>query len=381
MMKRFGILLFLCFLSLFGYSETIKISIFNGIPISNINCKIETGKYQLIIDGQIVCDINKNQTIKIKGKSSKSSVIVNDKEYSGFKIVLNTIEINSDFNLNGTIGRRSFHDNLIIKSKNSKLLFINEINVDKYVAGVVSAEVGNNRPPEYYKVQAIISRTYALANKHKHATEGFHLCDKTHCQVYHGISSNTDILNASKKTSNYVLTDHNIDLITAVFHSNCGGQTVNSDKVWSKPLPYLMGVKDTFCLKMPNSHWEKKIDKSEWIEYLSSKGVDIEENSADLKDQIAHFPESKILLFDEENSKIKNTEIRADWNLKSAWFHTYMENDQVVFTGRGFGHGVGICQEGAIRMSSLGYSYSEILHFYYNDIHLIDLNYLDFFKE
>jgi stage II sporulation protein D len=72
--------------------------------------------------------------------------------------------------------------------------------------------------------------------------------------------------------------------------------------------------------------------------------------------------------------------VRNDLKLKSTFFSISEKDGYVVFTGRGFGHGVGLSQEGAMRMAKLGYNYKDILHYYYNDIHLIPLAALNFFK-
>ena len=74
------------------------------------------------------------------------------------------------------------------------------------------------------------------------------------------------------------------------------------------------------------------------------------------------------------------TEIRTDFNLRSTFFSISQKEANIVVRGRGFGHGVGLCQEGAMKMADLGYSYLEILKFYYSGIHLIHLDDLDFFK-
>ena len=73
--------------------------------------------------------------------------------------------------------------------------------------------------------------------------------------------------------------------------------------------------------------------------------------------------------------------MRTDLKLRSTQFEIDYINDEVVFTGKGFGHGVGLCQEGAMRMSKLGYSYKDIIHFYYTDVHLIQRRMLWFFKD
>ena len=73
--------------------------------------------------------------------------------------------------------------------------------------------------------------------------------------------------------------------------------------------------------------------------------------------------------------------MRTDLKLRSTQFQIEATSTEVVFKGRGFGHGVGLCQEGAMRMSQLGYTYKDIIHFYYTDVHLIQRRMLWFFKD
>ena len=73
--------------------------------------------------------------------------------------------------------------------------------------------------------------------------------------------------------------------------------------------------------------------------------------------------------------------VRTDFQLKSTYFSLQTVGDTLVFSGRGFGHGIGMCQEGAMRMAKAGYNYKEVLDFYYKNVHLIDLKDLNFFRE
>ena len=73
--------------------------------------------------------------------------------------------------------------------------------------------------------------------------------------------------------------------------------------------------------------------------------------------------------------------VRSDWKLKSTFFEAIPNGEYVYLSGRGFGHGTGLCQEGAMKMASSGFSYPDILHFYYKDVHLINMSALHFFRE
>jgi stage II sporulation protein D len=74
-------------------------------------------------------------------------------------------------------------------------------------------------------------------------------------------------------------------------------------------------------------------------------------------------------------------EIRSDFNLKSTYFSVEDAGETLIFKGKGFGHGIGLCQEGAIRMAKTGYSYSDIIHYYFKNVNIVNLNSLYFFKE
>ena len=200
-----------------------------------------------------------------------------------------------------------------------------------------------------------------------------------HCiligKAYHGKTFYAPIFEAAMQTRGAVIVDSDIQLITAAFHSNCGGQTVNSEDVWSKPLYYLRSVKDTFCLNKRNSVWQKEISKSSWNAYLTahlpSSVLDTAFNSYKPTCRQTYFPASQLSFED----------IRNKFRLKSTFFRAMEQGNHVVIDGKGYGHGVGLCQEGAMEMAALGYNYSQILHFYYSGVHIIDLSAIDFFKE
>ena len=366
-----------------GQATSIKIGIFDGIAIKSATFMSLGGSFVLEEENQqLKLAANQSATIFISGKSiviTSGDATIN----CGQKVILLSEESNNHFRLKpSNTGEKSqqYFDNLIIKWRNGILVFINETNLDRYVGGVVEAEMGSNHTKELYKAQAIISRTYALANKRKHESQGFHLCDRVHCQAFHGRARyNDDILFAAYETQNLVLVDSDINLITAAFHSNCGGQTLSSEKVWSKPLPYLKSVKDTFCLVMSQSHWEKTIQKEKWVNYLKRNNQSSSKDSTSII--LAWYPREKHEHFLGDENNLRMVDVRKDMKLRSAWFTVQDEGDKVRFVGRGFGHGVGLCQEGAIRRAQLGHSFEEILHHYYLDVYLMDLRKLDFFKD
>lgn len=274
---------------------------------------------------------------------------------------------------------RTYDDELQVSVLYKTLRFINRVDIEKYTTGVVQWEVGTKNPQEFNKVKTITVRTYALANWRRHEDEGFQLCDEVHCQVFYGKTFSRNLYDAANATAEYILVDDSARIITAAFHSNCGGQTMNSEDVWSKRVSYLRSIDDSFCLQKANAFWQKKIPKDLWLDYVKAKyGYPI--NDTQQVKRILNFtqPNRKVYLINDDFF-IPLKFVRDDMKLKSTFFEIREEGNMVVFTGRGFGHGVGLCQEGAMRMAERGYSYMKILNYYYSNVHLMRYSQLDFF--
>jgi stage II sporulation protein D len=262
------------------------------------------------------------------------------------------------------------------------LMMINEILLDSYIAGVTEAEAGSRSSLEFYKVQAILARTFALAHINKHQLEGFSLCDQVHCQAYFGKPRDLKIFNAIEVTRNTVVVDENLNLIVAAFHSNSGGQTANSEDVWGSRTTYLRSVPDSFSLKMPNARWERRMLTEDWLAYLKIKhNYPVEDTP--YREAALHFKQDSRMAFLEcKEMKVPLKNVRQDLQLKSTFFSIRpLGPDSILFSGRGYGHGLGMCQEGAMAMGKRGYNYEQILNFYYQNILLIDLHKLSFFKD
>ncbi|MBV6404480.1 MAG: SpoIID/LytB domain-containing protein [Flavobacteriales bacterium] len=276
---------------------------------------------------------------------------------------------------------RVYNGMLDVRAVEGELRFVNEVRLEDYVAGVVESEAGAQQAPEYYKLQAVSCRTYALANARKHAAEGFELCDQVHCQVYKGRAMHAPITEAAQATRGMVVVDASIRLIHATFHSNCGGETLNAEDLWSKPEPYLQAVTDSFCLAQPHATWSMAIPKTEWLGYMERKHGLRTNDPAVLSELLAHEPRCRGLYLNAHAPLVPLKQLREDWKLRSTYFTVRTVGDQVLLDGRGFGHGVGLCQEGAMEMARRGIPFTDILHHYYNDVHLIDLSHLDFFRD
>ena len=275
---------------------------------------------------------------------------------------------------------RKYYSNLKAFVSGNAITIVNQIDLERYLIGVLESEVGPNESKDFYKVHAVISRTYALKNINKFIHEGFNLTDLVNCQVYKGkMYKIKAIEDAVNETKNLVLVDKNIDYITAAYYSNSGGQTVNVEDVWLEPLYYLRSVKDPYSVGKHNYSWSKKIDKSKWLNYLKTKHNFPTEDPELLKKACNFKQKYRKKYFLDWNHHILLTDLRKDFRLKSTFFSITEHADYILLKGKGFGHGVGLSQEGAIQMIKLGYGFLDVLRFYYTGVHLIDLQMRDFY--
>ena len=247
------------------------------------------------------------------------------------------------------------------------LQLVNIIDLEQYVMGVVESEAGPDCPLEYYKVQAVLCRTFALKNMDRHSEEGFNLCDGTHCQFYKGrYIWNQDVEIGTEVTDGLVICDQDSVLINPVFHSNSGGETRGAGKAWLKEEPYLRPVLDPFSLGQPNSTWERSMSVGDWLMYLLSYGIRFpaKADTSEIEMRMKHRQDYYKVFGD----SIPVADIRDDFSYRSDFFDVLLDGKTVRIKGRGYGHGVGLSQEGAMEMARRKYHYTAILNYYYYGI-------------
>lgn len=366
-MKRLSLILLLLFLSLTVQAEHIRVRLYSNTQITSLNVSIDLGLYNLYADGnQLLEDmVGEGRSVLVRPEGGKLHVSVNEDDYGSFaSLRLEATDTACILCINpAKCKQRTYEGNLeVTPAKGGTLMLVNEVEFETYIAGVVQSEIYGTQS-DIFRIQAIISRTWALRNMQKHAAEGYNFCDYVHCQAYQNRCIRPDIMMGAIQSSGETLVDSTGDLIETPFHSNSGGQTANSEDVWKAALPYLRSVPDTFSYHMRQSDWVKTISIDRWLNYFSKKHkIDIAD-SANL-DSLLHFeqPERKVRLLG-----VPLTRIRTDFQLKSTFFSVSVDSvtRSVILHGHGYGHGVGLSQEGTIRMVGLGYTYDSILRHYY----------------
>lgn len=373
------------FSSFFIVTENIQIRIYSNLKINALQLNANAGSYKVLADGSLVAETKGESVFKFNLKGDSIELKQNDKFIGTFKYIKFSGDDLSELKvklINPDRKPRVYQNNLSFSVNEGHIRILNEVILDNYIAGVTEAEAGSKSTLEFYKVQSVLARTFALAHINKHIAEGFSLCDQVHCQAYYGKPKDLSIYTAIEDTKDKVVVDENLNLIIAAFHSNSGGQTANSEDVWGAKTSYLRSVNDSFSIRMPNSKWERRMLTDDWLSYLKLKHNYPIENE-DAKNTALNFKQDQRKSYLECSAcKIPLKNVRTDLQLKSTYFTiSPLNKDSIIFKGRGFGHGLGMCQEGAMRMSKLGYKYPEIINFYYKNIQLIDLHKLNFFKD
>jgi stage II sporulation protein D len=364
-------ILFINILPLFAFAQTMQISIFNNTEIKAYTVSIQQGRYLLECNGEKYGEYKKNSIFFISRKDDKIEIRDKNSLIGIFNLV-NLIPDDKECiitakGVNPATVSQSYDDALQFKIIDNKFKAINNVDLEKYIAGVIEAEGGIDAPLEYYKAQAVLIRTYTIKNIYKHAEEGFNLCDQVHCQAYLGRSSrNLQIYEATRKTAGLVLIDADSVLVMSPFHSSCGGQTSSAGIYWQSDLPYLKSIKDPFCPSLRNSTWEQRIPMSEWKLFLTSSGISRPESYYE------YNAVKREQYFINGSNKVTFRQIREKFGLKSSYFSIVQIGGEIIFRGKGYGHGIGMCQIGAMEMAKVGYSFVDIVHFYFQNVQMCD---------
>jgi stage II sporulation protein D len=332
------------------------------------------------------------------------------------------------------VNNKFYRGKILLKWDEAKgIQAINELELEEYLWSIVPSEM----PPAWHfealKAQAVAARSFALARLGAHQKEGFDVCASSHCQVYNGISSEAERATAAVQNTAGIALLYDGEPITAAFHSSSGGFTENAADAWGSDIFYLRSVKD-FDADTPNYKWEKKLSPESAGKRLSGSGYNIgnlqavelsaldygAENTASDRTRTGRV-KSMRFIGDTGSVTVSGDRVRDIFGLKSTFFDVLLEvpavssidvevgslytkkievdlpayqetrgwptdkkeirrltgreGETIVFSGYGFGHGIGMSQWGAKQMAekvpetNTTY-YGEILKHYYTGVQL-----------
>ena len=276
------------------------------------------------------------------------------------------------------IGRRKFRGSLkIYPHKKDSLLVVNELDIEDYLAGLINSEISSNWPIEAVKAQAVAARTYALnqiGGTSRYSPDARYDVESTVVdQVYHGAHrEDKRAYEGVRATTGMVLTRSGV-IFPSFYHSTCGGHTEFAHNSWDN-MKGATAVVDEHCKRSPHRAWFFEMTREEMLTLLTGANI-ISRDEIIMRVGQIPLPDSPrvdevVIVTDKGEHRIKATKLRrmiGYMRLKSTWFNVGIEGNKVVFAGRGFGHGVGLCQWGAKGMADAGFAYKDILKHYYRD--------------
>ena len=315
----------------------------------------------------------------------------------------------------------------------SDMTIVNELPLEEYLYGVLPYEIGSGAPMEALKAQAVAARTYTINNRFKYKSLGFNLCNTTASQVYKGMSGETQNTNKAVDDTKGGMVYYNGSLAQVYYFSSSGGMTEDVKNVWGSNIPYLKSVEDKYeSGKSWNYNWELSYTQNDIKNFLSKKNIDIGE-IIDIKitNRSQAGRATEMIVYGTKGSySFKNEGCRTAFNLSSQNFVINTDTKEVLsiktatnvyentfingrtmisaggiksliplsgslkilsandnkkdvsvnavkvfnFIGKGWGHAVGMSQDGAMGMAKAGFNYEDILKHYFQGTEILKKN-------
>ena len=280
------------------------------------------------------------------------------------------------------LNKACYNGEFIVTANGNKLNAINVIDIEDYLRGVVPYEIGklDESKFEALKAQAVAARTYAYKHFGSRVAQGFDVYADTRDQVYKGLHSATALTDKAVRETDGVVMTYNGEFITAYYHSTCGGET-EGVATWGRPdHPYLKNKPD---LRPDGTPWCRESNYTEWTrEFTEDELRDLFQiNAKEAKANVPSFSSIKsmhiqdtlksgrihTLVIETNNGSFTAKADKIRWLFKrggtilpSSFFRIHKNGNEWILKGKGFGHGVGLCQMGARARAQAGQSYIQI---------------------
>jgi stage II sporulation protein D len=269
------------------------------------------------------------------------------------------------------LGGREYGPVVDLMTNGEGIAVVNELPLEEYLAGVVRAELGEAWPLEALRAQAIVARTYAAYRRIISAGRPYHITASTAHQQYAGrVPPSSPIWGAVRETAGQVLRWEG-ELFPAFYHTESGGYTEDPRTVFAaRNMPALKPVVCQFSAGSPHFYWTLDLRLAQLSELLRRNGTDV--GTVRAIEVTERTPSLRATLVTVRGThgvvRLRGNDFRRIVGydtLKSTLFAVAVDRELARFTGRGYGHGVGLCQWGAKGMAEQGYPARKILEFYY----------------
>lgn len=384
--------------------KKVKLSLYSpevGIPLVRVGIAVNLKKFSFFCGGKFLISNGKDSFSAIANKFytlafSDGEVILRDyesqREYKSFSGVLKISSLGFEgekfpfyvSDLSSGKGAfwhkerdRAYRGNLEVIVKDGGLNLINILTVEEYLYGVLAAEISAKAHPQALQAQAVAARTFAFRNLGRHESEGFDFCSQVHCQVYQGISAHSlATIRAVKDTRGEILV-YEDKPIEVFFHANCGGCLASdvfgqSDYLVEKPDTF--DSQTAFCFKDSGSkfRWQRVYDAEDFSIAFGKKIRGLKDIILRRKGDCSRHKEIEVITSVGRENLKGDLAIRNYFDhLRSSAFRVERKlsvqgsSTMLFFWGAGFGHGAGMCQDGAVGMAEDNHDYLRILGHYF----------------
>ncbi|WP_295097920.1 SpoIID/LytB domain-containing protein [uncultured Fibrobacter sp.] len=356
----------------------------------NLNRPLKVGVYigvkelYLKLEGETIHMTPSGNMVKFQGK--ENSVTLENKEIYGEGNCISIAPTAKE------LASACYPGHFYVSASKGLINAVNVVDVEEYLRGVVPYEIGKLDSSRFSALesQAIAARTYAYKHFGSRESMGFDVYADTKDQVYMGLRSATPLTDSAVKSTAGIVMTYNGEFIIAYYHSTCGGMS-ETLATWERPdLPYLKSAPDLrddgtpWCNESSYSKWERKFSDKELESLIKKNGKEAKAKVPDFK-KIKNIVvkdtlnSGRILTLAVETDKGK-FEVRGDkvrWLFKkggtilpSSFFRIEHKKGEWTVSGKGFGHGVGMCQMGVRARSAAGQDFKTILTHYYPGITL-----------
>ncbi|HQP91671.1 MAG TPA: SpoIID/LytB domain-containing protein [Candidatus Omnitrophota bacterium] len=281
-----------------------------------------------------------------------------------------------------TVNKRKYRGDIsIFKDSSLNLMVVNKLDLEYYIKGVLLHEISPKWPMDAIKAQAVAVRTYAMYQKEVMRSKHYDVMADTSSQVYGGYFSEMTKTNLGVSLTEGEVLLYKNKLFPAYFHATCAGTTENASELSKINLEPLRGGRQCgFCATSPHYSWKAEMSLQDIREKLAGRCA-FEGELADIS-VVERNPSGRARTIELKDDFNETCDISAkDFRFlmgpdifRSTNFTITVEADKVIFSGKGWGHGVGLCQWGALGMAKQGFSYKEILEFYYPGAKIIKLS-------
>lgn len=372
------------FLACYHYSAPKKPEAFNGqevfvrvrLSVGQQGVRVKSAQGLVVVTDGVQRQVSDKGFVVLDQDNGRVAVRIGDAQNTPelWRRSKDTIVISSS-GLIDVQGRRYRGEIRAFIIPDTGMVVVNRLNLEQYLYGVVPAEIGPIKPEtfEAVKAQAVAARSFTLTRLTRRQGLGYELYDSyLRDQEYQGADREVVLGNKAVDETRGEVLIYNDEVAMALYHGNCGGVTADGSE------PYLKSVFDTpvnrsgaepFCALSSNFSWRCTVSQDSIERLLMKlKGWKIKPRVRGFsleKDRGAKRVKKVRFQTDRGEIIVDGSEFRFALGLKSTFFQMKLHARRFNFEGRGWGHGVGLCQDGAIEMARKGYHYRQILNHYY----------------